>query len=438
MANILTLEASRSDHQVSAFSHESEVRSYCRSIDAVFVSASGSHVTDALGRSYIDFLAGCAALNYGHNDPDMAVGLTEYIGRGGVAHGLDLHTEAKARFIDAFQRLILSPRDLSYRLQFTGPTGTNAVEAALKLARKITGRSQVVAFTRGFHGVTMGALAATGNRGHRMAEAVQLPGVTRAYYDGFLGAEIDTAQILEQALNDPSSGFDKPAAILLETVQGEGGLSAASEDWLKSIAAIAERHGALLIVDDIQAGCGRTGSFFSFESMGITPDIVTLSKSLSGFGLPMSLVLIKPEHDKWTPGEHNGTFRGNNLAFVTAAIALEKFWASNHLTADVARRSEILAGALQKMTPLIPGSFVKGRGMMIGLDTKDGELASAITGQCYQDGLLIETSGSYGEVVKVLAPLTTPDEVLLEGLEILSSAISKTVVARQSAGQAVT
>jgi diaminobutyrate-2-oxoglutarate transaminase len=411
--------------ELSAFHLESQARSYCRHFDTTFVSASGSYMTDATGRHFIDFLGGASALNYGHNDPDMVQGLINYLVAGGVAHSLDLHTWAKARFIDAFNHLILAPRSLSYRLQFTGPTGTNAVEAALKLARKVTGRTEIIAFTQGFHGMSLGALAATGNRHHRMGSSIQLPGVMRAFYDGYFGAEIDTAAMLDKALSDPSSGFDAPAAILLETVQGEGGLNTASAAWMKKIADIAKRHGALLIIDDIQAGCGRTGSFFSFEPLGIDPDIVVLSKSLSGFGLPLSLVLIRPEHDQWLPGEHNGTFRGNNHAFVTATVALEKFWANNALMSDVQRRGTLIVDALEEMANYVPGSRIKGRGMMLGLDVGDGALAAKISKRCFADGLIIETAGARGQVVKILAPLTTPDVVLAEGLSIVNAAIAK-------------
>lgn len=420
--NIQALAASPTD-TANAFRHESEVRSYCRSFDTTFHGAQGSHLTASDGRTYIDFLAGCSALNYGHNDPDLVAALTGYIGSNGVMLGLDLQTEAKADFIEAFHDHVLKPRALSYRLQFTGPTGTNAVEAALKLARKVTGRTQVVAFTGGFHGVSLGSLAATGNGHHRAGAHVPLTGVMRAHFDGFFGPDIDTADLLDRSLSDPSSGFDKPAAILLETVQGEGGLNAASPDWVRKIAAIARKHGALLIVDDIQAGCGRAGTFFSFESFGIEPDIITLSKSLSGIGLPMSLVLMKPEHDLWSPGEHNGTFRGNSLAFVTAAAAIRKFWSTDRLTRDIGRRGKMVHHALDELTGLAPGFRVKGRGMFLGLDVGTGDLASAISRRCFEEGLIIETSGSHGEVVKVLAPLTTPDAVLSEGLSILSRAV---------------
>ena len=284
-------------------------------------------MTDSEGRSYIDFLAGCSSLNYGHNDPDMKAALVEHIAGDGLAHALDLHTDTKADFLTAFEEHILKPRGMDHRVMFTGPTGANAVEAAMKMARKATGRTNIIAFTNGFHGVTLGALSATGNGYHRGGAGVSLDGVTRMPYDGYMGEDTDTTELLAAMLSDPSSGVDKPAAIILETVQGEGGLTAASPDWIRRVAKLAREHGALLIVDDIQAGCGRTGTFFSFEGMGIEPDIVTMAKSVSGFGLPLALTLVRPEHDVFGPAEHNGTFRGNTHAFVTARVAIEKFWA---------------------------------------------------------------------------------------------------------------
>jgi diaminobutyrate-2-oxoglutarate transaminase len=401
---------------------ESSVRSYCRRLDAVFDKATGSVVTDESGRQYVDFLAGCASLNYGHNDPDMKQALLDHIGRDGIAHGLDLFTTAKRRFLEDFEALILTPRNLDYRVQFTGPTGANAVEAALKLARKVTGRNNVVAFTNGFHGVTQGALAATGNRYNRMAPALQLNGVSRLPFDGYLGKDVNTAEILERMLNDPSSGLDSPAAILLETVQGEGGLNAASPSWLRQIAHLAQLHGALLIVDDIQAGCGRTGTFFSFEESGITPDIVCLSKSISGFGLPMALTLFRPELDLWSPGEHNGTFRGHNPAFVTATAALEHYWRDGRFAAGVAVLADQLHDGLARIAAATEGSVVRGRGLLAGVYYADPTAAHRIAAEAFQRGLLVETSGPRSEVVKTMPALTTSAEDLARGLDILADA----------------
>ncbi len=408
--------------------YESAARGYCRRFDPIFASASGSLMTDVAGKQYIDFLAGCGSLNYGHNDPNMSCALVRHIQNNGLSAGLDLFSVAKGRFLEAFNRLILAPRGLDYRVQFTGPTGTNAVEAAMKLARKVTGRSTIVSFTNGFHGVSLGALAATGNKYNRMG--MNLPGIARAPYDGYWGGSFDTAGYLEQLITDPSSGIEPPAAILLETVQGEGGLNVASPLWVQRVAAIAKRHGALLIVDDVQAGCGRTGSFFSFEPLGIVPDMVVMSKSISGYGLPMAIVLIKPEYDQWSPAEHNGTFRGNNHAFVTASVTLEKFWADRSFVKEIANKASLVTSRLRSIMELAPGSRLKGRGMMQGIAMANGELADQICRHAFGNGLIVETSGPYDEVIKILAPLTTPEDILQQGLDILESATREVMAAQ--------
>jgi diaminobutyrate-2-oxoglutarate transaminase len=269
---------------------ESEVRSYARSFPRVFNRAQGEYLYDEDGKQYLDFLAGAGTLNYGHNNPAFKKALLDYIEADGISHGLDLHTKAKAEFLETFNEKILKPRELEFVVQFTGPTGTNAVEAALKLARNIAGRENVISFTNGFHGVSLGSLAATGNSHHRGASGVSLSGSSRMPFDGYLGDGIDTTAYLDKVLSDSSSGIDAPAAVLVETVQGEGGINAASFEWLRNLEAVCRKHDMLLIVDDIQAGCGRTGTFFSFEEAGIKPDIVTLSKSLSGYGLPFAVV----------------------------------------------------------------------------------------------------------------------------------------------------
>ena len=404
---------------------ESSVRSYCRAFPAVFVKAKGATLTSDDGRQYLDFLAGCSSLNYGHNHPELQKALVDYIAADGVTHGLDMHTDAKARFLSTFERLILAPRDLDHRVMFPGPTGANAVEAALKIARKVTGRTQVIAFTGGFHGMTLGALSLTGNAAKRAGAGLPLSDVSHEPYDGYFGRDIDTAEQLDQRLSDTSSGLDKPAAIVVETVQGEGGLNVASDQWLRKLEAIARRHGALLIIDDVQAGCGRTGEFFSFERAGIKPDVVTLAKSLSGMGLPFALTLIRPQYDKWTPGEHNGTFRGNNHAFVTATRALELFWNGAGLQKEIERKSALLKRRLSEIAAgARVAKRVKGRGMMRGIEMASGKLAARVCARCYENGLIIETSGADDEVVKVLCPLTIDDAELNRGLDILAESVA--------------
>ena len=402
---------------------ESQARSYCRSFPTSFVKAQGSELTDASGRTYIDFLAGCSSLNYGHNDPDMKAALIEHLNADGITHGLDMHSGAKAAFLTAFEDIILKPRNMDYKVMMTGPTGTNAVEAAMKLARKITGRRNIIAFTNGFHGMTMGALSCTGNAGKRNgAGGGPLCGTTHMPFEGAFGQDMDSLRIIEEMLGNPSSGVDAPAAFIIEPVQGEGGLNAASPEFMRGIAKLAKDHGALLIVDDIQAGCGRTGTFFSFEDMGIEPDLIPMAKSFSGMGLPFAVLLIKPEHDIWGPAEHNGTFRGNTHAFVTARVALEKFWKDDTFQKEIATKAEMLRETLEQIADNIPGARLKGRGMMRGVDVGNDDLAGEICARAFEKGLIIETSGAHDEVVKVLAPLTTPEATFRKGLDILIEA----------------
>ena len=405
---------------------ESEARSYCRAFPTTFVKAKGSTLTDADGTQYIDFLAGCSSLNYGHNDPDMQTALVDYITRDGLTHGLDMHTDAKTAFLEAFETHILKPRGMDHKIMMTGPTGTNAVEAAIKLARKVTGRRNVIAFTNGFHGMTLGSLALTGNAGKRGgAGGAHLGDVTHLPYDGSMGEGVDTLPFIRSMLENSSSGVDAPAAFIFEPVQGEGGLNAASNEWMQGIAKLAKELGALLIVDDIQSGIGRTGTYFGFEPAGIMPDMITQAKSLSGYGLPFAALLIKPEYDIWTPAEHNGTFRGNNHAFVTGRVAIEKFWQDKAFESELQSKSTLLTTGLQQLADMIPGASLKGRGMMQGVDVGSGELAGAICARAFEKGLIIETSGANDEVVKVLAPLTTSDATFRKGFDLLCQAAAE-------------
>lgn len=403
---------------------ESQVRSYCNSFPVVFTKAKGCWLETESGEKYLDFLAGAGSLNYGHNNRIFKQALLNYIEADGITHGLDMHSAAKGELLDVLQKHVLEPRNLDYKVQFTGPTGTNAVEAALKLARKAKGRSSIVAFTNGFHGCTSGALAATGNQHHRQGAGVTLTNVTRLPFEDY--ADIDGLKLFETMLNDNSAGIDKPAAVLVETVQGEGGLNVASNAWLQRLSRICKQNDILLIVDDIQAGCGRTGTFFSFEPAGIKPDMVTLSKSIAGYGLPMALVLLRPELDIWKPGEHNGTFRGNNHAFVTAAKAIEMYWSdSEPFEEHIANCSTMVSDVIDSTLARHPGLFVKqkGRGMMIGIECCNGQLASEIAKACFDHGLVIETAGPEGEVVKFFPPLTITEAELKQGLDIFQQSV---------------
>jgi diaminobutyrate-2-oxoglutarate transaminase len=410
---------------------ESSVRSYSRRTPVMFARASNYRLWDRDGVEYLDFLAGSGAMNYGHNDPDMKAALLDYIAADGIVLGLDFYFEAKTKFFETFRDRILRARGLQYKLQCVGPTGTNAVEAALKLARKVTGRSNVVAFTNAYHGCTLGALATTGNRNYRNASQGELGHVYRAVYDGYHDG-VDGAGLLQRMFDDPSSGFDNVAAIIFECVQGEGGFNVATPQWAQKIAAVARAHGTLLILDEIQTGCGRTGDFFAFESLGIQPDIVTMAKSLSGFGLPLAMVMMRPELDAWEPGEHTGTFRGNAPAFVTGTVALEKFWTDAQLATRVRAFERRIAQRLTDLTERYDCSR-KGRGMMQGLQFPDMHTAAQVQARCLEQRVLIECCGPNGEVIKLIPALTITEDALEQGLDILTKAVASSCKGRKAA-----
>jgi len=408
---------------------ESEVRSYIRSFPTTFTKAKGYKLWDVDGKEYIDFFAGAGALNYGHNPPEMKGKLLSYIAEDGIVHSLDMGTKAKENFLQRFHDIILKPRGLEYKTMFTGPTGTNSVESALKLARKVTGRDLVIGFTNAFHGMTLGSLAITGNAFKRHGAGVSLHNSLSMPFDRYLGEDVDTLEYLERFLEDNGSGVALPAAIILETLQGEGGLNSASFEWLQRLEALCRRWDILLIVDDVQVGCGRTGPFFSFEPAGIKPDIVCLSKSIGGYGLPMALTLVKPEYDIWEPGEHNGTFRGHNLAFVTAAEAIEHWWTSDELSKSIEEKGkvvELFLTKLQHTYPQLQGE-IRGRGLMRGMACGVEGLAEKICAAAFERGVIMETSGPKSEVFKIMPPLIIDAQGLMKGLEIVEESVKASI-----------
>ncbi len=421
---------------------ESEVRSYARSFPVVFTTAKNDQLFDEQGNAYIDFLAGAGTLNYGHNNDQFKTALINYIEQDGIVHGLDMTTRAKYDFLETFNEIILKSRQLDYRVQFCGPTGTNAVEAALKIARKVKGRPNVMAFTNGYHGMTSGALAVTGNFFHKE----NIPGTYSNFttfmpYCGYSDNVDDSIAYMRQYIEDNSSGVNKPAAIILETIQGEGGINVASPRWLRGIRQVCNDYGILLIIDDIQMGNGRTGDFFSFEEAGIEPDIVLLSKSIGAYGLPFALVLIKPEYDQWKPAEHNGTFRGHNLAFVAAKEALDNYWQDNVFSDDIKKRGELIHQYFLRIAKRYPklDLDVRGRGFVWGIESFAlPELASMIHKKCFQQNLIIETCGSVGQVLKFLGPLTITDDHLKKGLSIIEKSFEQVVETLQSNKSEVT
>lgn len=403
---------------------ESEVRGYIRSFPTIFSKAKGAILTDEQEVEYIDFFAGAGTLNYGHNNPLIQEALIKYLQDDGIVHGLDMATTAKKEFIQTFQDLILAPRNLEYKLQFTGPTGTNAVETALKLARLVKGRSNVVAFTNGYHGLSQGSLAVTGNNEYRDESYISRCNATFMPFDGYFG-DWNTLNYFRKFLDDGSSGVDIPAAVIVETIQGEGGINVASKEWLQELESICREYDILLIIDDIQVGNGRSGEFFSFEFAGIKPDMITLSKSIGG-GLPMALLLFKPDLDQWKPGEHTGTFRGNNLAFVASKVSIENYWQNDDLSNAVKYKEKILKEALENIAQKYSehNVEVRGRGLAYGIEFKsDKTIAGEISEYAFKEQLIVETCGSDGQVVKFLPPLIIDENTLREGLKRLERAI---------------
>lgn len=403
---------------------ESDIRGYCRAYPTVFASSSNARQTDEAGKSYIDFFAGAGVLNFGHNNERMKRAMIEFLEADGVAHSLDMYTTVKRAFIEKFATTILEPRDMNHKMQFMGPTGTNAVEAALKLARRVTGRHHVVAFSHGFHGMTLGSLACTANDYFRGAAGIPLEHVVRMPFETRPGGGLKALENYRALLEDVSSGHKPPAAFIVEVIQAEGGVNVASQEWLQAVQKLAHDHGALFIIDEIQVGCGRTGSYFSFDGMDLDPDIICLAKGLGGFGTPIAMNLNKPVHDKhWSPGEHTGTFRGQGLSFVAGREALSYF-DDDALMGEVKTKGRQMADCLQDIADEFPdhGLEVRGRGMIQGLDVVDGALAKAIATDCFENGLLIGPCGSGGRVLKLIPPLTIPDCDLEEGLDIFGKA----------------
>ncbi|WP_119696339.1 diaminobutyrate--2-oxoglutarate transaminase [Microbacterium halotolerans] len=405
---------------------ESSVRSYSRSWPVEFDTAHGATMVASDGTEYLDFFAGAGTLNYGHNNPALKKVLIDYLASDKVVHSLDMFTTARAEFLTTFKEQILEPRGLDHKVMFPGPGGANAVEAGLKLARKITGREAIVNFTNAFHGMTLGALSVTGNSMKRGGAGIPLVHATPMPYDDYFDQDVTDFLYFERMLDDEGSGLNKPAAVIVETLQGEGGINSARAEWLRSLAALCKKHDILLIVDDIQMGCGRTGSFFSFEEAGIVPDIITLSKSISGYGLPLALTLVRPEYDVFEPGEHNGTFRGFAPAFVTGAEAIRQFWSDDQLQRSTLEKGLVIESAFNALVAKYPEAELisKGRGLARGLQFGEAEKAGEVARECFERGLLVETSGPVDEVVKLLPPLTVTDDELTRGLGIIADSVA--------------
>ncbi|WP_017795598.1 diaminobutyrate--2-oxoglutarate transaminase [Oceanobacillus kimchii] len=420
----MTTIVDKARNDMTAFEEmESAVRSYSRGWPVVFEKAKGYKLWDKDGNEYIDFFAGAGALNYGHNPSEMQKVMIDYIQNDGVIHSLDMATTPRKKFLESFNEVILKPRNMDYKVMFPGPTGTNTVESALKIARKVTGRDTVIGFTNAFHGMTIGSLSVTGNSFKRNGAGIPLNHAISMPFDQYVDGQ-DSIAYIERFLEDSGSGVALPAAFILETVQGEGGINAARLEWVKKIEEICRKWDILLIIDDVQAGCGRTGTFFSFEEAGINPDIICLSKSIGGVGLPMAITLIKPEFDQWGPGEHNGTFRGNNLAFLAATEALNN-WKTESFSQNIKKMSSLFQERMKRTVEKFPqlNADLRGRGLMLGIGVHVDGLAGEICAEAFSRGLILETSGAKDEVVKFLPPLIIDEDGIKKGMDILEESI---------------
>ena len=408
--------------------YESNIRSYCRKWPVEFVSAKGSIYKDTEGNEYIDFFDGAGALNYGHNPDYIKEKLIKYLESDGIIHALDMYTVPKENFINYFEEKILKPRKLDYKIAFPGPTGTNSIELALKLARKVKQRPYIWAFTGAFHGMTLGALALTTESAARKAAGVPLNYTVHIPAPYSMGGNFDSIAYMEQLLSDDHSGYEKPAAIIIETVQQEGGIHVFSKEFLKDLRALCDKYDILLICDEVQIGCSRSGTFFSFERADIVPDIVCMSKSIGGYGIPFAVTLFKKELDVFKPGEHNGTFRGCQLSMVAGLAALE-MTVEQDIPAQVRRKEKIVKEYLDKeIKPLLKGKMeIRGIGLSWGIEFNDGKLARAVLDKCFEKKLIIELAGSYDSVLKIMPSLVIEDELLLKGLNIVKESIQEVI-----------
>jgi diaminobutyrate-2-oxoglutarate transaminase len=391
----------------------------------VFATASGSTITNEHGVDYLDFFAGAGALSYGHNNPVLVEVAIDHLRQGKLLHSLDTFTEDKRRFLSAIHDLILEPRQLDMVVQTVGPTGATAVEAALTLAQRITGKRAVVGFAGGYHGMSYRAASVSASMAGRETVAHLGAFVALPFVEHLTEGDLD---LLDQALAFTIDG-ERVGAIIIEPTQGEGGARPFDPAYLGALRKIASAHDVVVIADEVQAGVGRTGPFFSFEGSGLDPDIICVSKSISGLGLPMAINLVRRSLDTWAPGEFTGTFRGNNLAFATSATMLETYWTTADQEKATEERGILVRNHLSAISEEFSGGKweVRGNGMLSGLQVTTGDLADAICDAAFADRLIVETCGAGGKTIKVLAPIVTSMEQLTDGLTRLRGAVASTL-----------
>lgn len=402
--------------------YESNVRSYCRKWPSTFATAKGPYLFDEQGTRYIDFFDGAGTLNYGHNNPQIKQAVIDYLMGDGVLHGLDTTTSAKVAFIKTLEERILKPRGLDYKVAFPGPTGANANELAMKLARKATGRTDIWFLMGAFHGMTLGALSVTSDAYARGGAGIPLP-FAHPMPAPYSMPGLDAIAYMENILADDHAGMSKPAAIIVETTQAEGGIRVLPTEFLEGLRALCDKHDIVMIVDDIQVGCWRTGTFFSFERTSVKPDIVTLSKSLGGIGMPFAVTLVSPKLDVMGPGEHNGTFRGNQLAMVAAKAAID-YALDTDFVDQLADKCDVMKGLVEDVAAR-HGVESRGIGMIWALELGDGKLVLDVIHRCFDRGLICEACGRGDSALKLMPALVTPNEVLREGMGIVDEVLTE-------------
>jgi diaminobutyrate-2-oxoglutarate transaminase len=424
---------------------ESSARTYANRFDRVFAEASGTRLFDTEGREYLDCLAAAGTLALGHNHPDVVRAVVGFLQSDMIQQALDLTTPAKYRFLRKLYECLPQEFARHARVQFCGPSGADAIEAALKLFKTATGRGCVLAFHGAYHGMTAGSLALTGNLTAKSSIGSLMPDVHYLPYPypyrcpfglGEAGQRASLAY-LQHVLNDPESGITKPAAVVVEAVQGEGGVIPAPAPWLRGLRRITAEAGVPLVMDEIQTGFGRTGEMFAFEIADIEPDAVVISKAIGG-GYPLSLVLYHERYDQWQPGAHAGTFRGNQIAMVAGTTTMEVL-SQQELIKGAKQKGEYLQSCLTELAAQHPAiGDVRGRGLMWGLEIvepggpadslgslpPDGARARAIQRACLDSGLILETGGRHGAVVRLLPPLIIETAELDEAVEKLDRALS--------------
>ncbi|MFC9613834.1 diaminobutyrate--2-oxoglutarate transaminase family protein [Streptomyces sp. NPDC056938] len=425
---------------------ESAARTYARALPIVPVRARGLTIEGADGRRYLDCLSGAGTLALGHNHPVVLEAIRRVLDSGAPLHVLDLATPVKDAFTTELFRTLPAGLAERARIQFCGPAGTDAVEAALKLVRTATGRSGMLAFTGAYHGMTAGALEASGGAQDVRVARLPFPQDYRCPFGvgGERGAEL-SARWTESLIDDPKSGVPHPAGMILEPVQGEGGVIPAPDAWMRRMRELTAARSIPLIADEVQTGVGRTGAFWAVEHSGVVPDVMVLSKAIGG-SLPLAVVVYRDDLDVWQPGAHAGTFRGNQLAMAAGAATLA-YVRENRLAERAALLGARMVGRLQGLAAEHPCiGDVRGRGLMIGVELVDvgaaqdpdrraapdasphppaPELAASVQRECLRRGLIVELGGRHSSVVRLLPPLTITDEQAAAVVERLADALAE-------------